>query len=70
MTEFNLNPVNHIHEETCYVCFSETRSGLAAINRALAAYQKVNQFGVCFVGDRHEICLIREKLQALRFETL
>lgn len=82
MSEIELEQVNfnlntnveggfHIHNSTCYVMFRENGAGLALINRALKPYQRPDKFGfVSSVGDAHEICVIREKLQALRFELL
>lgn len=66
--------LDHIHGEECFVMLKENRSGLAKINRALAPYHHFQRkFGDncdSVVGDPHEICLVREKLQSLRFEIL
>lgn len=64
----------HIHSSICYVMFSKNRAGLAKINRALKPYHHLGkEYGDITdsaVGNPHEICLIRERLQALRFELL
>ncbi len=64
----------HIHRPDCYVMFQERGAGLAKINRALAPYhhsgRKWGDLADSSVGDPHEICIIREKLQSLRFELL
>lgn len=63
----------HIHTESCYVMFRENAAGLAKIIRALKPYHsKVGSDGdmLSFVGTPHEICIVREKLQAMRFELL
>jgi len=64
----------HIHRSICYVMFTENGAGLAKINRALKPYHHANRkwgdMTDSAVGDPHEICLIREKLQSLRFDLL
>lgn len=63
-----------IHREYCYVMFPENRAGLAKINRALKSYhhnkRENGDLADSAVGNPHEICIIREKLQNLRFEML
>lgn len=75
--DFDLNVAKdgkfHIHNEECYVMLRKNGVGLALISRALAAY---HHYGLAIddsksvVGDPHEICIIREKLQGQRFQLL
>lgn len=68
----------HIHYPSCYVMFRENGAGLAKISRALKAYHhdpkhlpdEIDDCTWHIVGDPHEICIIREKLQNLRFQLL
>lgn len=75
---FNLNLDQdgkfHIHSEQCYVMFRESGAGLAKINRALKPYHhfgnELDEGWNSSVGNPHDICLMREKLQEMRFELL
>lgn len=74
---FNLNQEPsgkfHIHNESCYVMLKENGAGLAKINRALKPYHHTGknfEEGFSAVGDAHQICIIREKLQEMRFDLL
>lgn len=64
----------HIHRPMCFVMWHENGAGLSKIIRALKPYhhsgKKWGDISDSAVGDPHEICIIREKLQALRFQLL
>lgn len=64
----------HIHRSSCFVMFKERGAGLSLISRALQPYHhqgfQLEEGFSNSVGNPHEICIIREKLQDMRFELL